>query len=161
MKKQKVFVLFSHPSQEAEYEIWCMSSDIETVLNKCIDLDLKDIYDEENDQVLDSGLIQKSKRIDFGFIDDNRFVLKSFEAAVPADNELYAVFVNGEDEYSWEAELEALFASRPEAIDYVAERLSEFEDADQVEEYRKQFADIGNIIDANFTYWNIVKIHLS
>lgn len=160
MKKQKVYILFSHLSEEAEYEIWVASSNVETILNKCVELDLKDIYDDEHNQELDSELIQNSKQIDFGFIDDNRFVLKSFEVVVPTNNELYAVFANGEEEFSWEADLEAICASEDKAIDYVIGKLSEFEDEDQVEEYREHLADSNSIIDSNFTYWNILRINL-
>ena len=161
MKNQKVYILFSHLSQEAEYEIWSASSNVEAILNKCLELGLKDIYDDEHDQELDSELIHKSNYIDFGFIDDDRFVLKSFEVEVPANNELYAVFANGEEEYSWEADLEALCASQDKAIDFVVGKLSEFEDEELLEEYREQFAETDYITDSNFTYWNIVQIGLN
>lgn len=161
MKKQKVFILFSHHSEETDYEIWSATTDVEAVLSKCSELDLKDIYDEENDSELTAELIQKSKYIDFGSIDDHRFVLKSLEAVVPANNELYAVFANGEEEYSWEADLEALCASQDKAIDFVIGKLSEFEDEAQIEEYREQFAETNYISDSDFTYWNILKLSLA
>lgn len=159
MKKQKVYILFSHHSEETDYEIWSVTTDVEAVLTKCSELDLKDIYDEENDSELTAELIQNSKQIDFGFIDDNRFVLKSFEVTAPANNELYAVFANGEEEFSWNADLQALCSSKDEAIDFVIGKLSEFEE-EQLEEYREHLADSNSISDSNFTYWNIVRINL-
>ena len=160
MKKQKVFILFSHHSEETVYEIWSATTDVEAVLSKCSELDLKDIYDEENDSELTAELIQNSKKIDFGFVDDSRFVLNSFEVALPANDELFAVFANGDEAFAWKGQLKGLFPSKEEAVDYVIDVLSDFEEEDQLEEYRQQFADSNQITDFDFSYWDIIKIEV-
>ena len=134
MKKQKVFILFSHHSEETDYEIWSATTDVVAVLSKCSELDLKDIYDEENDSELSAELIQNSNKIDFGFVDDSRFVLNSFEVALPANGELFAVFANGDEAFSWKGQLKGLFPSKEEAIEHIVDVLSDFEDEDDDDE---------------------------
>lgn len=160
MKKQKVFILFSHHSEETDYEIWSATTNVEAVLSKCSELDLKDIYDEENDSELTAELIQNSKKIDFGFVDDSRFVLNSFEVAIPTNGELFAVFANGDEAFAWKGQLKGLFSSKENAIKHVIDVLSDFEDEDQLEEYRLQFADSNQITDFDFSYWDIIKIEV-
>ena len=160
MKKQKVFILFSHHSEETVYEIWSATTDVEAVLSKCSELDLKDIYDEENDSELTTELVQNSKKIDFGFIDNNRFVLNSFEVVLPANGELFAVFANGDEVFAWKGQLKGLFPSKGKAIEHVIDVISDFEDEDQLEEYRHQFADSNQITDFDFSYWDIIKIEV-
>lgn len=161
MKKQKVFILFSHHLEETDYEIWSATTDIEAVLSKCSELDLKDIYDEENNSELTAELIQNSKKIDFGFVDDSRFVLNSFEVALPANGELFAVFANGDEAFAWKGQLKGLFPSKEKAVDYVIDVLSDFEDEDQLEGYQQQFANSNQITDFDFSYWDIVSVTLS
>lgn len=160
MKKQKVFILFSHHSEETDYEIWSATSDVEAVLSKCSELDLKEIYDVENDSELTAELIQNSKKIDFGFVDESRFVLNSFEVALPDNGELFAVFANGDEAFAWKGQLKGLFPSNEKAIEHVIDILSDLEDEDQLEEYRQKFVDSNQITDFDFSYWDIIKIEV-
>lgn len=87
------------------------------------------------------------------------YALQSIEVEVPQNREMYAVFANGSDVYSWEGAMEGLFATKEQAIEAIIKGATE--DDDEAEGVMTELTENNFYMDPDMTYWNIIKISIS
>ena len=165
MNNSKVYILFSHPSEEADYFIICVTTDVNQVLKECKDFELDLEFEEDKGEVLTIELINSKKYIDFGYMDGERYVLETLETTIPSNREMYAVLANGNEIYFWEAALKGLFPTKNEAVNSIILEISrddndEYKENDEydIEQCRKMLTEYDRATDMDFTYWNIIKV---
>lgn len=159
MKKQKVFVVFSHLVDDTEYEILLASTDAAKVLEKWTELGITEDYNRWHDSPLTAELIE-SEGIDSPFMEDNRrYVIDSFDVEIPASKQMFGVLISG-DENMWLADMHALAKSKEEAIDFILDLLKKWEITDYPEDYRELLEERNSIIDSAFMHWDVILVKI-
>lgn len=163
MKKGRVYVLFSNPREETDYHIICCTNNVEKVLTECEGCFLTSDYAYEYGKELTAEIIESKNHIDFGYDDDDiRCVLNTYEVTVPENKEMFAVIANGDEIYSWNANIQGLYSSKDEAVEAIISKISKFDiDEKKLKDYRNELLKSGVLIDFNSTYWNIIGASVS
>lgn len=159
MKKQKVFVLFSHLADDMEYEILLASTDAGKILEKWTEFVTAD-DDFWHDSPLTAELIESRGCLDSTYQEDNRrYVIDSFEVEIPESKEMYGVLITG-DENMWLADMHSLAKSKEEAIDFIMNQLKEWEITDYLEDYRESLEERNSMVDPYFMHWDIIQVNV-
>lgn len=160
MKKQKVFVIFSHLADDTEYEILLASTDAAKVLEEWTELGITEDYNSWHDSPLTAELIESKGMFDSPFMEDNRrYVIDSFDVEIPECKEMYGVLISG-DENMWLADMHALVKSKEDAIDFIMDRLKEWEITDYPEDYRESLEERNSMVDPDYMYWDIIPVKI-
>ena len=161
MSKTKIYILFSNPREETDYNIISFTTDVYKVLEDCKKYELDLIYEEEKGENLTVELIEDKKYIDFQYTEGERYVLTTFESDIPSDREMYAVFANGYEKYFWDADLMGLFLSKETAVNTIISEVSKnYEEEGEIDNYRNLLKDGDSICDLEFTNWDIIKLKI-
>ena len=116
-------------------------------MDKWNELDLVEIYNDFHDIPLTHGILQHENMLDTPYMDDNRrYVLDSFNIEVPRNKEIYAVIINGKENF-WLADMHGVFKSKEEAIDFIKYPLQEWEITDNTEEYCEALEERNSMVD--------------
>lgn len=160
MKMQKVYVIFSHFAEDTQYEVLLASADVNSILAKWTELGIVDNHSMTFGTPLTVEIIKSKGLLDSPYMDDGRrYIIDSFDLAVPQNKEMYAVLVNG-PETCWLADIHALLGSKEDAINFIMERLREWEITDYPEDYRDSLEENNSMVDPQSMYWEIIKVKL-
>lgn len=160
MKKQKIYVLFSHGQEDTEYKIHMATTEAKEILNKWNELGLVEIYNDFHDIPLTHEILQHKNILDTPYMDDNRrYVLDTFDIEVPKNKEIYAVIINGKENF-WLADMHGVFKSKEDAIDFIKYRLQEWEITDNPEEYCEGLEERNSMIDPQSMFWDIIRFNI-
>ena len=160
MKKQKVFVLFSHLADDMEYEILLASTDVGKILKKWTEFGTADDFNFCHGSPLTAELIEFRGYLDSTYQEDNRrYVIDSFEVEIPESKEMYGVLITG-DENMWLADMHGLAKSKEEAIDFIMNQLKEWEITDYPEDYKESLEEKNSMVDPEYMHWDIIKVKI-
>ena len=90
---------------------------------------------------------------------DEWLVIQSIEVDMPQNREMYGVFANGSEVYSWEGTMEGLYATKELAMEAIIKEATE--DKDEAEEAMEDLTKYGFYVDTYMTHWIIIPITIS
>ena len=160
MEKKKVYILFSHFHQDSDYTINIATVDLTKVFDLCMEYGFNEYYEEEKDEPFTLEVLQHNNYVDFGYdcVEGSRTIFCAFDIEVPDDKIMYAVIANGDEEYSWEAEMVGIYTLRDKAVNAIVKELKKLTyDLDEIAEYRESLSSEDSITDMNFTNWSILQ----
>ena len=163
MNKSNVYVFFSYESESDDFEVLFSTTAADKMLKILIDeYNLEDDFYLEFKEDLTIESLERKCSYPTRIWDEDMYewlVLQSIEVDVPQNREMYAIFANGSEVYSWEGAMEGLYATKELAIEAIIKAATE--DDDEAEEAMTDLTQHNFYVDPYMTHWIIIPISIS